>query len=89
MSRNVLLPLSLVDRIIQLLGYWDVSEYDVVIQFEYDDILRALNMKNQKRELRDVYAKMIHADNEDDRFNARIRYLQQKNNLADMVDPPF
>ena len=60
-----------------------------MIQLELYDILRALKIKQQKLELRDDYAKMIHANNQDDRFEARIRYLQQKRNLADMIDPPF
>ena len=89
MRQNALLPLALIDRIIEILGCWDISKYDVVIQLELYDILRALKIKQQKRELRDEYAKMIHAHNQDDRFEARIRYLQQKRNLADLIDPPF
>jgi hypothetical protein len=87
--QHALLPLSLIDRIIEILGCWDISKYDVVIQLEHYDILRTLKIKQQKRELRDDYAKMIHANNQDDKFEARIQYLQHKRTLAELIDPPF
>ena len=61
-----------------MLGYWDLSNYDAAIQCQCGDILRALNLKLQKMDLRDSYAKIVHADNDDDRDRARIRYLQHK-----------
>ena len=76
-----MIPLPLLTQIIDLLGYWDLSNYDAAIQCQYSDILHALNVKLQKMELRDTYAKIVHADNDDDRVHARIRYLQHKRSL--------
>jgi len=87
MSKNVLIPLSLLYHIIDLLGYWNTSEYDPVIRDEYDRVLWALNSKVQKLEQRDTYSKIIAANNQDDRHDARIRYLQQKYWLEQK--PPF
>ena len=56
MAKNVLLPLDLVSRLIELLGYWDTSGYDCAIRDEYDCVLRLLNLKLQKLELRAAYS---------------------------------
>jgi hypothetical protein len=78
MSKNVMIPLALLNRIVELLGYWDVSNYDPVIQLELFDILRFLDLKKRRLGLRDDYAKIIHAKNSDDRDDARLNYLQNK-----------
>jgi len=82
MAQNVLIPLPLLIQIIDLLGYWDLSNYDMTIQCQYSDVLRALNFKLQKLELRDTYANIVRADNNDDRDQARIRYLRHKHFLC-------
>jgi phosphotransacetylase len=38
----------------------------------------ALLKKRQSLELRDAYAKIVFAENEDERHTARMHYLQQK-----------
>jgi len=73
-----MIPLALLDRIVELLGYWDVSNYDPVIQLEHFDVLRALDLKKRRLALRDDYAKIVHAKNTDDRDDARIAYLQNR-----------
>jgi len=85
MGKNVLIPIPLVKQLIELLGYWDISKYDRIIRDDYDDILLSLNLKLQKLELRDAYAKIITADNEDSRNDARINYLWHKNHLHDLA----
>ena len=89
MGKNVLIPIPLVKRIIELLGYWDISSYDRAIRDDYGDVLLSLNVKLQKLELRDAYAKIIVADNVDSRFDARIGYLWQKSRLKDMSADDF
>jgi len=78
MDKNVMIPLALMNRIIELLGYWDLSNYDAVIELEHFEVLRALNIKKRRLELRDDYAKIIRAGNQDDRDDARIQYLQNR-----------
>ena len=82
---NVLIPIPLVKQVIDLLGYWDISKYDYSIRDDYWEILKSLNIKMQKLELRDAYAKMINAENEDRRHDARIEYLRLKTRLNDLM----
>jgi hypothetical protein len=85
-GKNVLIPIPLVRQIIDLLAYWDISKYDRAIRHDYGGILLALNIKMQKLELRDAYAKMINAKNEGSRHDARIEYLWHKSRLDDLVN---
>lgn len=81
MDKNVSIPLSLFFRVIELLEYLDVPEYTTHFRQDYDDILYALLKKKQSIELREAYAKIVYAENDDDRFDARMRYLQQKRDI--------
>ena len=87
MEKSVLIPVPLVKRIIELLGYWDISKYDRAIRDDYGDIVQSLDAKMRKLELRDAYAKIISAGNEDSRNDARIEYLWQKARLYDSDYP--
>ena len=81
-GNNVMIPLSLLERIIELLGYWDTSRYDRAVCDDYDCILQELNVIIQKLELREAYAKIIQAKDEDARHSARIEYLWQRNHIG-------
>jgi hypothetical protein len=82
MSKNIMIPLTLLGRIVELLEYWDVSKYDRVIQDDYCDVMRVLMVKMQKIELRNAYTNIINAKNTDDRDWARTQYLQLKSQLG-------
>jgi len=86
MEKSVLIPVPLVRRIIDLLGYWDVSMIDRSVRDDYWDILRDLYIKLQKLEVREAYAQIIAACNESDRDDARINYLWHKSRLADIFN---
>ena len=83
MADKAMIPLSLLDRLIELFGCWDVSNYDCAIKSEFRDVLRQLTQKRRRIDLRNDYAKIICADNEDDRHDARIQYLQAKRRVDD------
>jgi hypothetical protein len=83
MGKNIMIPLAIVNRLIDLLKYWDVSNYDAVIQLEHWELLKHLRYKQRKLELRDSYSKIIRADNQPDSDNARIDYLEYKSWLRD------
>ena len=85
MGKNVLIPITFVKQIIELLEYWDISKYDLSIRIEHDNILRSLHVKLRKLELRDAYAKIIAARDEDSRDDARIEYLKQKARLDHFI----
>jgi len=78
MADNVTIPLSLFNRLIELLGNWDISGYDAVIRSELREVTGQLEIKKRKLELRDDYAKIIRAKNEEGRHDARMNYLQAK-----------
>jgi hypothetical protein len=54
-----------------------------VIRDELYNVTQALNIKKRKLDLRDIYAKVIQAQNNDTRDDARIRYLQERSWLRD------
>jgi len=85
-AKSILIPVSLVKEIIELLGYWDISKYDRAIRDSRWDILQALNVKMQKLELRNAYSKMVAADSEDRRHDARMEYLWHKSRLDDLIN---
>jgi len=81
MSKNITIPLSLFNKIIDCLDCWDVSDYDPLLRLTFADVIFALEKKKQSIELRDAYAKIISADNDVDRHDARMQYLMQKREL--------
>jgi len=84
MGRNVLIPLDLLGQIVELLGYWDISGYDRVIRDDYNNVLRILNLKMKKLELREAYTGIIRVNDEDARHSARIEYLRQRSQINDV-----
>lgn len=90
MGKNVMIPLSLVARIIGLLDCWDTSKGSYELRYEYGSVLWELKVKLQRLALREAYARILHAEDEDARDLARIEYLRQKNRLGDVdVDVLF
>ena len=81
MSENVKIPLPLLDKTIELLEWIDVNDFEPSFSVLHDYVLSAFRIKKQKLDLRQTYAKIIFADNEDDRFDARMDYLQKKRNI--------
>jgi hypothetical protein len=84
MSKNVMIPLSLMERTIELLGYLQPTPYND-LRYEHCEVLDEFLIKKKKVELREAYAKIVTAENEDLRHHARIDYLRQKNSLKDMM----
>lgn len=89
MSKNIIIPCELFFRTIELLQYWNVAPYDPIIRDEYDYIVMRLTEKLQRMELRTAYANIISATSEDERHDARIRYLQQKRLLKAVENEPL
>jgi hypothetical protein len=83
MGKNVMIPLSLLDAVVELLEELNPPEYHE-LRYEYCKILWLLTVKKQKLELRDAYAKIISAYDEDARDEARIRYLAKKRFVDDL-----
>ena len=88
MGKGVLIPVPLVKQIIELLGYWDLANYDRAICDEHSYIMQELDLKLQKLELRDAYSKIITASSDDSRHDARMDYLWQKARIIKMSAKP-
>ena len=80
---NVKIPLLLFRQIIDLLDYLTKADYDPAIRSDFNNVYFALLKKQQSLELRNAYAKIIFAEDDNARFNARMRYLQQKREIDD------
>ena len=81
MCKNVMIPLFLLDQIIELLAHWDISEYCPSLRHDYETVVWALAVKKQKLKLKDAYAKIIQADNPQAKDEAYIHYLQEQSLL--------
>jgi len=68
-------------QIIYLLECFDISNYDYSVQIDYDKVLTSLNQKKASLELRDAYANIIKAKDDDSRHTARMQYLQLKRDI--------
>ena len=83
MDKNITIPLQLFYKIIELLECWNPNDYCQAIQEEFSDVLFALMKKQQSLELREAYARVIYADSDEARHEARMRYLQQKRSIEE------
>jgi len=81
MGNNVTIPLPLLKNLVALLENWDVSLFDRSVRDDYWHALWALKLKLLKLDLRDAYARIVNAPNDDERHSARMEYLQLKNQL--------
>jgi hypothetical protein len=88
MDKNVMIPLSLLNQIIDLLEELGISEYHP-LSCDYGNILWALSVKKHKLELRDAYAKILQAADQEERDEARISYLRKKRTFLFDDDEPF
>ncbi len=83
MSNNVKIPLTLLTQTIHLLEQWDTSGYGPATQADYDNVYYAFLKKRQSLELRNAYANIIFAGDDDARLEARMQYLQKKRYVED------
>ena len=84
-EKSVLFTVSLLSEIIDLLGCWNLHYYDQSIQEEYDRILSVLSAKRDRLSLRQAYSRIVYAKTEDERHDARIKYLY----LKQLYEQPF
>jgi len=63
------------------LEYINISDYGDTIALMYDSVKYGFLKKKQSLDLRQSYANIIFAENEEKRFAARMKYLQEKRNI--------
>ena len=89
MGDNVTIPLPILKSLVVLLEYWDVSLLDRTVQDDYWDALWALKIKLLKLDLRDAYAMIVNARDDEARHMARIEYLRLKRELETVADGSY
>jgi hypothetical protein len=82
-SENVKIPLALLNHTIYLLEHIDVSAYGPPISEDYDAVLSSLLKKKRSLDLRQLYANIVCAPDEESRFDARMKYLEEKRFVSD------
>ena len=89
MNKNVLIPADLFERIFLLMENWDFPVYHELYS-EFCDIRVAIRFKMRKIELREAYADIICAVDENAAHFARIDYLRLKELMRlDSYEIPF
>ena len=77
MNKNVKIPLDIITQAIYVLEHFQ-DTCDQGLRMEYENVLYELYRKKDSLDLRDAYAKMINACDEDSRLLARLEYLEKK-----------
>ncbi|MDR2694857.1 MAG: hypothetical protein LBC79_00555 [Deltaproteobacteria bacterium] len=84
-GKQVLIPVGLLSNIADLLGCWDTSFEDASLQRSHEDVLCAVLKKLLANEIRSSYAKMIFAEDESKRLDAKLEYLKRKRYYANDI----
>ncbi len=82
-GKNVVIPLSLLECMIEFMDELDLSEYHE-LRWEYCEILWALRVKKHKLELRGSYASIISSDNHKHRSGERVAHPCNDDELDDL-----
>jgi hypothetical protein len=78
-ERQVLIPLWLLDDIVDLLDLWDdISSYPENVRTDYAEVMQFLIEKLIKVRLHESYSHVVFAKDDESRNNARIEYLKRK-----------
>ena len=59
MGKNVVIPSILLDRMIELLENWDISDYGPDTRFDYANVLWALKLKKQNGIHKPSYSSLV------------------------------
>ena len=77
-QKNVQIPLALFREIIEFVEYMDQCSLDRLFDDMCDSILAQLRAKQDSMALRENYADIIYAKDDDKRHDARMKYLHMK-----------
>jgi len=77
-SKKVQIPFELFKKIIAFMECCDISDCSPDLQELYRDVFSGLIAKQESIDLRVTYAKVVFADGENQRNQARTEYLEKK-----------
>ena len=81
--KNIKIPELLLRQAIDVMERFDISEYGLEFQHDFDTVLFTFLKKQQSMELREAYSQIINAEDDDARHVARMRYLKGKRDIVD------
>jgi hypothetical protein len=81
MDKNIKIPLSIFNQIAYVLKRVDTSNCGDDIQNKLEVILQFFYSKKTAMELRNTYAEIVFAEDDDSRAAAKSAYLEQKKTL--------
>jgi hypothetical protein len=76
--KNIQIPLEVFKNMIKFMEYCDIRDCTPELQQLYRSIFSVLIAKQDSMDLRDAYAKVVFAEDDKQRKDARIAYLEQK-----------
>ena len=77
-EKSVQIPLSLFYQTIDVLECLEINPSDPSHVSHLNSVLSAFQKKKQSIDLRKSYTKILFAQNDDERFDARMKYLYDK-----------
>ena len=77
-QKNIQIPLPLFKEILEFMEYMDDAKLDILFADMCDSILAQLRAKQDSMALREHYADIVHAKDEDKQHAAHMHYLQMK-----------
>jgi len=80
-AKNVMIPLSLMEQTIDLLESIEGHSLDYPISCLHELVLSAFYEKSRKMDLRESYAGIIFAGDDEQRHDARMKYLFDKRDI--------
>jgi len=78
MNKNVMIPLGLLNQIIELLRHWDLYEHGQPLCDVYDNVFWTLISIQNKVVLKSAYKKILQADSLEALDGAYIEFRQLK-----------
>lgn len=77
-QKNIQIPFSLFNDIVEFMEYLDVSNWDILFQDMHFSIMERIRSKQDSMALRENYSAIVFAKDEDSQHDARMHYLQMK-----------
>jgi hypothetical protein len=77
-AKNIQIPLETFKNMIRFMECCDIRDCTPELQQLYRSIFSVLIAKQESMDLRDAYAKVVFAEDESQRKDARAAYLEQK-----------
>jgi len=84
---NVKIPVTLLNDVVSVFETLSCSDYTPDFRNYFDNVFSALQHKKETMALREIYSKIVYAKDDDERFEARLKYLQERQRIKGQNRP--